>query len=105
MFFLGDQPTLSLSAPEALLNGWRERDRPFQVVRYREGRGHPILIAQALFEVLGARTGEKILWELMEEHPDWVAEVPIDLPLPRDIDTWEDYLALRAEAGLPPVDF
>ncbi len=102
MVFLGDQPTLPLAAAEALLRGWQERGRPLQVVRYREGRGHPVLIARALFEALKARTGEKVLWELMAEHPDWVAEVPLDLPLPRDIDTWADYLALRAEAGLPP---
>lgn len=104
MFFLGDQPTLPLSAAQALLTGWQERGRPLQVVRYREGRGHPILIARTLFEVLESRTGEKVLWELMAEHPDWVVEVPVDLPLPGDIDTWADYIALRAEAGLPPLD-
>ncbi len=104
MIFLGDQPTLPLSAAQAVLDGWWGRGWPLQVVRYREGRGHPILVARTLFEVLEMREGEKVLWELMAEHPEWVTEVPVDLPLPRDIDTWADYLALRAEAGLPLVD-
>ncbi len=105
MFFLGDQPTLPLSAAQVMLDGWQKRGRPLQVIRYREGRGHPVLITRALFKALEARTGEKVLWELMAEHPEWVIEVPMDLPLPRDIDTWEDYRMLRAEAGLPPVDY
>jgi len=104
MIFLGDQPALPLRAAQVLLSGWQERGRPLQVIRYREGRGHPVLVARSLFETLEARSGEKVLWELIAQHPGWVAEVPVDLPLPRDIDTWTDYLSLRAEAGLPPVD-
>jgi len=36
----------------------------------------------------------------MDRYGDAVADVRIDGPVPRDIDTWEDYRLALAEAGL-----
>ena len=38
--------------------------------------------------------GDKAVWKLVDQHPEWVREVPVDLPYPRDVNTWEDYQAI-----------
>ena len=41
------------------------------------------------------------MWKLLDRHSDEVAEVPVPGRVPLDVDTWEDYKAVLAEAGLP----
>jgi molybdenum cofactor cytidylyltransferase len=36
------------------------------------------------------------VWKLLDQHSAEVVDVPIAGPIPRDVDTWEDYEALSA---------
>jgi len=102
LLLLGDQPGVTPAVVAAVLSGWRQAQRPVAVGRYRGGEyGHPfVLSGPALAEVPGL-SGEKAVWSLLQAHPEWVQAVDLDRPLPRDVDVWDDYLALLAEHGLP----
>jgi molybdenum cofactor cytidylyltransferase len=93
VLLLGDQP----GAPAAvapLLAG--RGDAPLAVCRYDDGRGHPFAFTRALFGELAGLHGDKAVWKLLERHAAEVAEVSIRGSVPRDVDTWADYRALRA---------
>ena len=47
-----------------------------------------------MFGELAAMHGDKAVWKLLDRHAAEVIEVPIDGPIPRDVDTWEDYEAV-----------
>jgi len=43
------------------------------------------------------------VWKILDGHPERVRPVPIDRPLPADVDTWDDYLAICATYGVEPA--
>ena len=69
-------------------------DAPLAVCRYDDGRGHPIAFARAVFAELADLHGDKGVWRLLDRRADEVAEVTIAGPIPRDVDTPEDYRAV-----------
>ncbi len=69
-------------------------DAALAVCRYADGRGHPFAFGRAVFPELGRLHGDKAVWKLLHEHGAEVAEVPVDGPVPLDVDTWEDYRAV-----------
>ena len=93
---LGDQPDV----PRAVLVGLREAHRatgrPIVAPRYREGRGNPVLFAAAVFPELLRLIGDQGARGVIDADPDRVALVPFDLPMPRDLDTPDDYESVRA---------
>ena len=93
VLLLGDQPGVTAATVDALLAG--RGDGSLAVCRYDDGRGHPFAFGRAIFDELAAMHGDKAVWKLLDRHADLVVEVPIAGPVPRDIDTWEDYEALR----------
>jgi molybdenum cofactor cytidylyltransferase len=95
VLMLGDQPGVTADTVAALLAGRGEA--PLAVCRYDDGRGHPIAFARGVFEALADLHGDKGVWRLLEQRPAEVAEVPIAGPIPRDVDTPEDYQALINE--------
>jgi molybdenum cofactor cytidylyltransferase len=94
VLLLGDQPGVTPAAVEALLAGRGEA--ALAVCRYDDGRGHPFAFGRAAFGELGALHGDKAVWKLLDRAGDAVCEVPVAGPVPRDVDTWEDYEAVRA---------
>ena len=54
-----------------------------------------------MFGDLGELHGDKAVWKLMDRLGDEVVEVGVPGPIPRDVDTREDYEAVLAAAGLP----
>ncbi len=96
---LGDQPLSDPGLVARLVATFRQSGRPIVVPRYHDGRGHPVLFAAALFDELRAVTGDRGGREVIARDPGRVAEVPVDAPMPPDVDTWADYLAL----GKPPA--
>ena len=68
-------------------------------VSYDGERGHPLLFSRELFGHLLELHGDKAAWKILDRHPDWIHDVPVDRPLPRDVDTWQDYEAVRADHG------
>jgi molybdenum cofactor cytidylyltransferase len=63
---------------------------------YSDGRGHPLAFARSMFEELSNLHGDKGVWKLLDRHATQVADVPVPGPIPRDVDTWEDYEAVLA---------
>jgi molybdenum cofactor cytidylyltransferase len=97
MLMLGDQPGVSAATVAALRAG--RVDAPLAVCRYDDGRGHPIAFARSVFGELADLHGDKGVWRLLDRRAD-VIEVPIAGPIPRDVDTPEDYRAVLAERGV-----
>ena len=98
VLMLGDQPGVGREVVEALLAG--RGDAPLAACAYDDGRGHPFAFARSTFGELAELHGDKGVWKLMDRYGDAVAEIPVAGPVPRDIDTWEDYRAALAEAGV-----
>lgn len=94
VLMLGDQPGVGPETVAALLAARGEA--PMAVCEYDDGRGHPLAFSRAIFGDLATLHGDKGVWRLMDRLGDGVAAVPIAGPIPRDVDTWEDYEALRA---------
>jgi molybdenum cofactor cytidylyltransferase len=99
VLMLGDQPGVGAGTVRALLAG--RRAAPLAACRYADGRGHPLAFAREVFSDLGALHGDRGVWRLLERRAAEVVEVPVAGPIPRDVDTWEDYEAVRL--GAPGV--
>jgi molybdenum cofactor cytidylyltransferase len=92
VLLLGDQPGVTAATVSALLEG--RGDAPLALCGYDNGRGHPFAFARSLFPDLASLHGDKGVWKLQDRYEHELAEVPIPGPIPRDVDTWEDYEAL-----------
>jgi molybdenum cofactor cytidylyltransferase len=97
VLMLGDQPGVTAATVASLLAGRGEA--PIAACGYANGRGHPLAFSRDVFGELGALHGDKGVWKLLDRHADRAVDVPVDGPIPRDVDTWEDYEAVLREAG------
>jgi molybdenum cofactor cytidylyltransferase len=95
VLMLGDQPGVTPDAIATLLAG--RGDSPLAVCRYDDGRGHPLAFARSTFGELADLHGDKGVWRMLDSHAGEVSEVPVAGPIPRDVDTPEDYLAVLSE--------
>jgi len=94
VLLLGDQPGVTPETVRALLAG---RDgAPLAVCRYEDGRGHPFAFGRPIFGELAQLHGDKAVWKLLDRRPQDVVEVPVQGPVPLDVDTWDDYEAVVA---------
>jgi molybdenum cofactor cytidylyltransferase len=90
-----DQPALTSGLIDIAVAGWRAAATPLALTLSFRGRpGHPLIFSSALFPTLAALHGEKAMWRVLEDLGDAVTRVAVDAPLPCDVDTWDDYLAL-----------
>jgi molybdenum cofactor cytidylyltransferase len=92
---LGDQPLPDPGVIRRLVGAFRETEQPIVVPVYRDGRGNPVLFAVALFGELRGATGDQGGRAVIARDPARVAEVPVDAPMPADVDTPADYEAAR----------
>jgi molybdenum cofactor cytidylyltransferase len=53
-----------------------------------------------MFGELADLHGDKGVWKLLDRHAGSVLDVPVPGPIPLDVDTWEDYQAVLAQAGV-----
>jgi molybdenum cofactor cytidylyltransferase len=99
VLLLGDQPGVSPDAIASLVE--RSRDHAVGACAYDDGRtvelGHPLWFHRSMFETLRGLHGDKAVWSLVDADDD-VVHVPVPGPVPRDVDTWDDYQALLAES-------
>jgi molybdenum cofactor cytidylyltransferase len=96
VLMLGDQPGVAPATVATLLAG--RADAPLAACRYEDGRGHPLAFARSTFGELATLHGDKGVWKLLDRHAAEVVDVPVAGPIPRDVDTWEDYRAVLALA-------
>jgi molybdenum cofactor cytidylyltransferase len=95
VLMLGDQPGVTPATVEALLAG--RGDAPIAVCSYEDGRGHPLAFSSRLFGELGELHGDKAVWKLLDRHEADAAEIPVQGPVPPDVDTWDDYSVILPE--------
>ena len=95
---LGDQPGLPVALIDRVLSAFIEADRPLARPVFGDDRlpGHPVVIDRRLFDDLFALQGDAGARTLLNERPNEVLEVEVDGPAPADIDTPDDYAALRS---------
>jgi molybdenum cofactor cytidylyltransferase len=103
---LADHPAVE---PEVirLLIAERRRKGARLVVPEHEGRGgHPVLVDGSFREELLSLDPQRGLRGLFDAHREEVLRVGVASPyVARDMDTWEDYLALHEEVfGIRPPD-
>lgn len=92
---LGDQPLPDPRLLRQLVEAFRASGRPIVAPLYRDGRGNPVLFASSVFDELRRVEGDRGGRPVIARDPARVAEVPVDAPMPADIDTPEDYEAAR----------
>jgi molybdenum cofactor cytidylyltransferase len=97
VLMLGDQPRVTPDAVHRLIA--EASGSPLGVCRYSDGRGHPFWFHRDVFDDLRALHGDKAVWKLLESGRYDVADVEIAGPVPLDVDTWDDYEALLAQAA------
>ena len=90
VLMLGDQPGVSVAAVRALVRA--APDRGIAACAYQDGRGHPLAFSRDVFGELAELHGDKGVWKLLDRLP--VVDVPVAGPIPRDVNTWEDYAAV-----------
>jgi molybdenum cofactor cytidylyltransferase len=93
VLMLGDQPGVTVDSVRAVVLAAAEaRGAVAAACAYEDGRGHPLAFSRRLFGELGALHGDKGVWRLLDRIS--VVDVPVPGPVPRDVDTWEDYEAV-----------
>jgi molybdenum cofactor cytidylyltransferase len=97
VLLLGDQPGVTAATVATLLAG--RRDSALAACAYDDGRGHPLAFARSTFDQLSSLHGDKGVWKLLDRGGDEVVDVPVAGAIPRDVDTWEDYEAVVADAA------
>lgn len=93
LLLLGDQPRVRPADARRVA----EVDTPIGVCRYSDGLGHPFLFQRPVFPSLAELHGDKAVWKLLHSGLFPVTEVPVEGPIPIDVDTREDYLRLLAQ--------
>ena len=86
---MGDQPGVTADDVRALIGRFRATRAKIVRLRYTDGPG-PALLSREIYADAGHLHGDVGARVLIASHPDWVEEVDIDRPVPRDIDTPED---------------
>ena len=90
---LGDQPLPDPRLLRQLVEAFRTSGLPIVAPLYRDGRGNPVLFASSVFDELRRVEGDRGGRPAIARDPARVAEVPVDAPMPADIDTPDDYEA------------
>ena len=93
---LGDQPSLAPSIIPALLAARRASPKLIVAPRYRDGQGNPVLFKREIFPELLHLTGDQGARPIIQKEPARVEWVELDLAMPPDVDTPDDYERIRA---------
>jgi molybdenum cofactor cytidylyltransferase len=94
---LGDQPLTPARVMPALLAAQRERGRAIAAPSYRGTRGTPVLFAAQTFPELRALSGDAGARAVVAARPERVEVVDIDVAMPADVDTPEDFAKLHVQ--------
>jgi molybdenum cofactor cytidylyltransferase len=93
---LGDQPLLAPSIIPALLAARRTSPKLIVAPRYRDGQGNPVVFKREIFPDLLRLAGDQGARPIIQQEPTRVEWVDLDLPMPPDVDTPDDYEKIRA---------
>ena len=101
LVFLGDQPDVEEEAVRCVLAAPRGRERVLAVQPFYRGTpSHPVLLFPGMFPALMTLRGDSGARSVLETlDAEELLVVPFDRPPPLDIDTPDDYAALRDRDG------
>jgi len=102
LIVLGDQPQITPAIINQLIETYRKARKLVVVPVYEGVQGNPVLFDASLFPELEAVRGDQGAREVVAKDPGRVASVPFPFPMPRDVDTRDDYEALLRQLTLPP---
>jgi len=91
MIILGDLPGITPEIINRLAEAWREQDTPIALCSYEGRKGHPMIFARSMFAQLVDLHGDKAAWKLVDANSGVVQEIRLDLPVPDNINTAEDF--------------
>ena len=102
---LVDHPAVPANVVSQLIEEWNSGGR-IVLPTWQNRGGHPVLVDLSFRAELLSLDQTGGLRQLLKTHQAHVKRVPVDSPfVARDMDTWDDYLALHEEAfGHPPPD-
>ena len=100
---LVDHPAVPSTVVSRLIEDWKRGSR-IVVPTHQNRGGHPVLVDLSFREELLTLDQSGGLRQLLKTHASQVKRLAGDSPfVARDMDTWDDYLALYEEAfGHPP---
>ena len=93
---LGDQPSLDRGVIREVIAAWRASGQPIVSARYREVRGHPVLLDRRVFDEASRLSGDVGARDVIAREPSRVAFVDVNADPPRDVDTRDDLSALES---------
>jgi molybdenum cofactor cytidylyltransferase len=91
VILLGDQPGVRPDVIRRVIGTYRERGCKIAQARYADGSGHPVLFDRNLFPELLKLQGDIGAKEVLARHRADICRVDVPEPMPRDIDTPEQY--------------
>lgn len=90
MKLVTDQPEVTSETIDRMISAWDPDRHRASLAAYQDGPGHPMLFSlDALTEVIDEE-GDRLLWELIERHPDQVNRLVVEADQPIDINTVDD---------------
>ena len=100
---LVDHPAVPAHIISTLVAEWQNGAR-MVIPTWQNRGGHPVLVDLDFRQELANLDHSGGLRSLLQTHAKDVKRLPVDSPfVARDMDTWDDYLALHEEAfGYPP---
>jgi molybdenum cofactor cytidylyltransferase len=100
---LSDHPAVPATVVSTLIEEWRKGARVV-IPTWQNRGGHPVLVDLSFKSELLSLTGSGGLRALFEAYPNDVRRIAVDSPfIARDMDTWDDYLALHKEVTGEPA--
>jgi molybdenum cofactor cytidylyltransferase len=91
---LGDQPRLPEGLLAGLLDAFRREGKPIAAPVYKGTQGTPVVFASSVFPELRALDGDAGARAIVRRDPSRVTRVVLDVDMPPDVDTPEDYARL-----------
>jgi molybdenum cofactor cytidylyltransferase len=91
---LGDQPRLPAGVLPALLETFRREGKPIAAPLYKGTQGTPVVFASSVFGELRVLDGDAGARAVVRRDPARVARLALDVDMPLDVDTPEDYARL-----------
>ena len=100
---LVDHPAVPPTVISSLIDAW-QNGAQLVVPTWQNRGGHPVLVDLQYREELQNLDPNLGLKALFHAHPDEVKRLPVNSPfIARDMDTWDDYVALHTEVfGVAP---
>jgi len=98
-----DHPAVPADVVPILIDQWKKGAR-LVMPTYKGRGGHPVLVDLGFREGLLSLDNSRGLKGFFDAHQEQISRVAVDSNyIARDMDTWDDYLALHQEVfGVPP---